>query len=328
MQEQKIYKVEVSAKTIIFIIFFILLLVLLWIIRDLILTLFVAFIITSAVKPLVKWLEEKRVPRRLATAGVFLFFITFFVFVLVWVVPPLVGETALLLKHLPSMLENIHPSLREYINITALSQYAPDITTQAIGLIRSIFSNVMFLVTTLFFSAYLTIEKGFIKKIISQLFEEKEVERIMRVLHKTEERLGAWLLGEFVLMLVVGCMTYVGLSLIGIRYVLPLSIVAGFLEVVPNVGPILSTVPAFIVGVAQAPLLGISAIALYFVVQQLENHIIVPLVMKKVIGLNPIITLIALIVGGRLFGVLGVVLSIPFTLFLQTVLSEALNKKT
>lgn len=327
MQEQKVYKVEVSAKTIVFAIFFILFLVLLWIIKDLILTLFVAFIIMSAVKPPVKWLGERKIPRRIATIGVFLFFIVFFIFVLVWVVPPLVGETTLLVKHLPSMIENIHPSLMEYVNISSLSQYAPNITNQAINLIRSIFSNIMFLVTTIFFSIYLTLEEGFIKKTISHFFEEKDVERVVGVIQKTEKRLGAWLLGEFVLMLVVGGMTYAGLLLIGVKYALPLSIIAGLLEVVPNIGPILSTVPAFVVGVTQAPFLGLSTIALYFVVQQLENHIIVPVVMKKVTGLNPIITLIALIIGGRLFGVLGVVLSIPFTLFLQTVLTEALNKK-
>jgi predicted PurR-regulated permease PerM len=128
-------------------------------------------------------------------------------------------------------------------------------------------------------------------------------------------------------MFLVGLLTYVGLTLIGVRYALPLSIIAGFLEVVPNIGPIISTVPAFIVGVAQSPFLGFTTIALYFIVQQLENQIIVPLVMSRVIGLNPIVTLISLIIGGQLFGVLGVLLSIPFTLFLETSLIELLKTR-
>ncbi len=323
----KVYRVEVSAKTIVFTVVFILFLLLLWKVKDLILSLFIAFIIMSAVKPVVSFLVKRRVPRRIAVLGVFIIFITLFGFLVSWVIPPLVSETALLMKQLPHMLEDINPTILDQFNIGSVSQYAPNITNQAITIIGSVFSNVMFFVTTLFFSIYFTIEEGFMRKILSQFFDDREVLRIASVFEKTEKRLGAWLLGEFLLMFLVGLLTYIGLTLVGVRYALPLSIIAGFLEVVPNIGPIISTVPAFIVGVAQSPFLGFTTIALYFVVQQLENQIIVPLVMSRVIGLNPIVTLISLIIGGQLFGVLGVLLSIPFTLFLETSLIELLKTR-
>src|SRR4030042_4710135 len=101
-------------------------------------------------------------------------------------------------------------------------------------------------------------------------------------------------------MLAIWILTFIGLSLIGVRYALPLAIIAGLLEIVPILGPILSAIPAFIVASASSYFLGLATIALYFIVQQIENQIIVPLVMKKAVGLNPIVTLTALIIGGTL----------------------------
>jgi len=322
MQEQKTYSVEVSAKTIIFTVTLILILALLWVLKNLLLSLFVAFIIMSAVRPLISFFVRKGIPRRLAVFGIFIAIIFFFIFILVWVIPPFVQETTLLIKHLPAMIKSINPAVIGYINIDSLSQYAPNITNQIFGVVRVVFSNIMFVVTTLFFSFYLTLEEGFIKNTLSYFLNERDALKVAILVEKTEKRLGRWLLGEFTLMVIIGCMTYVGLTLLGFRYALPLSIIAGLLEAVPNIGPIFSTIPAFIVGVAQAPFLGLVAIALYFIVQQLENHLVVPYVMKKAVGLSPIVTLITLIIGGQLFGVLGMILAIPLALFLETLLTE------
>ncbi|MFA5136041.1 MAG: AI-2E family transporter [Patescibacteria group bacterium] len=324
-QQPAVYKVEISAKTIIFTVVFILSILLLWVIRGLLLSLFVAFIIMSAVKPPVSFLEKKGVNRRLAAIMVFAILVVLAGLLLTWVVPPLVVESALLIKQLPSMLEAASPAFVDYINIESLFQYAPNITNQAFGIIRSVFSNVMFVLTTLFFSLYFTFEEGFIKNILTQFFHEKKAKKAAEVFERTEKRLGGWLLGQLVLMIAVGCMTYIGLSLIGVRYALPLSIIAGLLEVVPSIGPTISTVPAFIVGVTQSSFLGFSTIALFLIVQQLENNFLVPYIMKKVTGLNPIVILISLIIGGQLFGVIGMLLSIPFTLFIETILIEILK---
>lgn len=316
------YRVEVSAKTIIFTILFILLLVLLWTMRDLILSLFLAFIITSTVKPLVATLKKIGIPRQVSVIAIFFLLICLFGMTSYWIFPPLINETTMLVGHLPVMLKAINPSLFKAFNLSALFQYIPNITNQAFEFIQTFFSNATFLVTTLFFSIYMTIDETFVKHNLGYFFGEAEMVRVVQIIEKTERRLGSWLLGELMLMLIVGTMTFVGLSLIGIRYALPLAIIAGLLEIVPNIGPILSAVPAFIVAIAQSYFFGIASIVLYIIVQQLENHIAVPLIMKRVIGLSPIITLIALIIGGRFFGVLGILLSIPFTLFLETLFRE------
>ncbi|PIY68675.1 hypothetical protein COY90_04645 [Candidatus Roizmanbacteria bacterium CG_4_10_14_0_8_um_filter_39_9] len=326
MPVQPVHKIEISAKTILFTAGLLLILNLVWIMKDLLLSLFIAFIIMSAVKPLVHWLENRRVPRRVATIVLFLLLTCGFVLIFSLILPPLIVETALLIKHLPQMIASLNPSIQNYINISSLTQYAPNITNQAFTFVRSVFSNAMFVTTTIFFSIYFTIEENAIYQLLNRFLTEKQVETVQHAVVAIEKRLGSWLLGELVLMIVVGVMTYIGLALMGVNYALPLALVAGLLEVVPNLGPTLAAAPAFIVAVSQSVFLGVSTIALSFIVQQTENNLIVPYVMKKVVGLNPIITLIAFIMGGQLFGILGVLLAIPFTLFIETIFIEIFKK--
>jgi predicted PurR-regulated permease PerM len=144
---------------------------------------------------------------------------------------------------------------------------------------------------------------------------------MLKIETKIERRLGQWLLSELFLMLIIGITTYIGLLLLGVRYALPLGLIAGLLEAIPNIGPTVAAIPTFLVGFSQYPLLGFFTILMSVAIQQFENHIIVPLVMKKVVGLHPILTLIVLVVGGRYAGVIGMLFSIPLALVVETIIS-------
>lgn len=322
MEKNKPYKIEVSAKTIVFTVFFILLLYLLWLVHDLLFSLFIAFIVMSAVKPLVSFFEKKGIPRKLTTFLVFIFLFTFFGFLLSWIIPPLTQELTLFVKQAPSMFRQINSPILSLFNFQSLVQYVPGVTNQALAIIKGVVSNAAFIVSTVFFSFYFTAESDIIERIVLRFFNETKAKRIVNLFNRIEKRMSAWLWGELLLMTAIGCLTYVGLNLIGVKYALPLAIIAGLLEIVPNLGPVLSTVPAFLVAIAQSSFLGFSTIALYFIVQQLENNLIVPYVMRRAVGINPIVTLIALIVGGRIGGVLGILLAIPLTLFFESIISE------
>jgi predicted PurR-regulated permease PerM len=326
-KDERIYKFEISHRTIIFTVFFLLFLKLLWLAYDILFSLFIAFIIMSAVKPLVERLEKLKFPRSLATILVFftLFFLIGYGFY--WFFPPLIFEFLIFSKNFPSIIQKLIPNLNELINFSSFSQYLPNVTNQLFNVVKNIFSNAIFVISTIFFSFYFVLEERFIKKLLINFFEEKRAEKIENIFKKVEKRLQAWFWGELFLMFLVGILTFIGLTAIGVKYALFLAIVAGLLEVVPNLGPVLSTVPAVIVAFSQSYFLGLSTIALYFIVQQLENNLIVPLVMKKAVGLNPIVTLIALLVGGKLGGVLGVLLAIPFTLFVEVILMEIIKEK-
>lgn len=320
-------KIEVSSRTIIFTIFFLILLKVLWISRDLILSLFIAFILMSALKPFVSGLTRAKIPRALAVFLIYIIFLTVFFSAVFLIVPPLFKEATLLLKNLPLIFQTISVDTTLFGNLDSFFQFLPNATNQFFNLIKNLFSNALFFISTIFFGFYFLLEENLIKRFLMRFFEEGQAQQVAAVFDKVEKRMNAWFWGELTLMTVVGAMTFIGLNLIGMNYVLPLSVLAGLLEVVPNIGPTVSAVPAVIIGFSHSYFLGFTNLALYFIIQQLENNLIVPLVMKKVVGLNPIITLIALIVGGKLAGVMGVLLAVPTTLFLETALIETLTAK-
>lgn len=318
-------KIEISSKTIVFTVFFLLALEFVWIIKELLFSLFIAFIIVSALKPAVTFLEKKRLPRLLASVIVYILFLFCIGNAFGLIIPPLIEEIAHLIRNLPIIIQNSPSYISSFINWESLSQYIPNITTKAFDIIKNIFSNALFIISTFFFGFYLLLEENAIKKFLLKFYEEKELKQTFLIIDKIEKRLSLWFWGEVILMLTIGVMTYIGLNLIGMKYSLALAVFAGLLEVVPNIGPITSAVPAIIIGLSQSYFLGFAAVALYFIIQQLENQLIVPLIMKKAVGLNPIATLMALIIGGKLAGVLGILLSVPIMLFLETGLIEVLK---
>jgi predicted PurR-regulated permease PerM len=123
-------------------------------------------------------------------------------------------------------------------------------------------------------------------------------------------------------MFVVGLSTYIGLRLLGVPYALPLAILAGLLEVIPIVGPIVAAIPAVIIGFGISAVIGVSTIALAFLIQQVENYVFVPAIMNKSVGLSSLVILLSLSVGFRLVGVVGAIVSIPAFLTLQVLARE------
>ena len=319
------YKIEISSRTIVFTVLFLLLLKFLWMIQDVIFSLFIAFIIMSALKPYVTFLEKNKIPRFIAAFFVYAVFLTFFFSILFLVLPPLIIESTLLFRTLPSILERFAPNTMALLNLDSVFQYLPNIADQFFNIVTGIFSNTVFFISTLFFSFYFLLEENVIRKIVSRFFSEEKSKTALTVFDKAEKRLNSWFWGEITLMTLVGLLTFIGLNLIGIRYALALAVLAGLLEAIPNLGPTISSIPAILLGFAVSPVMGVTALALYFIIQQLENNLIVPVVMKKAVGLNPIITLIALLIGGKIGGVLGVLLAIPITVFVETVLIEIIN---
>jgi len=318
-------KIEISAKTIIFTVVFIILLNFLWNIRDLIFSLFIAFIIMSALKPMVTFLVSKRIPKIIASILTYALFIGFLIVLFVIIIPPLVKESTMLFRSLPLIIQNL--SAGSFFDFEILSQYVPNLTSQVFDLAKIVFSNAIFTISTLFFGFYFILDENLIESTLLRFFEKEKTAYIKNLFKKIERRMSSWFWGEVVLMTIVGSMTFVGLSLIGIRYALPLAVLAGLMEAIPNLGPTLSSIPSILIGMSQSYFLGFAALALAFLVQQLENNIIVPMVMKKAVGLNPIVTLIVLLIGGRMAGILGVVLAIPTTLFIETVLIEIIKSR-
>lgn len=324
---EKKYVVEISHRTIIFSFFFILAMFILWQIKSILFSLLIAFIIMSALKPLVNRLVDLGIPRLISSVVVFFIFLVTLVLLFFIALPPLINETILLIKNLPYYINLVFPNQNLNFDYNFISQQLIGLTNSFFQILKTFFSNLVFLISTLFFSYYLILEEDIIKKIVIKLINEKDALFISNLIEKVEKKLGNWFWGEIWLMSIVGVLTYIGLKLLGMPYALPLAVLAGLLEIVPNLGPIISAIPALIIGLSRSPFLFFANLSLYFIVQQLENNLIVPFVMRKAVNLNPLITLLSLLIGGNIAGVLGVLLAVPITLIIEIILIELTNKR-
>lgn len=324
-------KIEISYRTIVFTILFLIFLWLLFQIRHILIILFVGTILMSALNPLVNRLEKLKIPRALAAILIYLAIFIFLVLVLATIIPAIISQTGILVSHLPDYFRyfNLPPIDGEFLN-NQINQLLTPVGSFSLGVIRTtlgILSNFVVIFTLIFVSFYLLLERKHLDEYLLKLFGPVGAKKAALIFDKIEKRLGEWVRAQVSLMLIVGVMCYIGLVILGIDFALPLALLAGILEIVPNIGPVLSAVPAILIGLGITPLMGLAVAALYFLVQQVENQIIVPQVMRKEAGVNPLVTILALIAGFKVGGAAGAVLSIPFVILLEILIAEFLASK-
>ncbi len=317
-------KIEISIKTVLFAFALVAALWVLGQIIDILILLFIAFLLMTAIHPLVVMLERVRIPRVLGILLVYALVFGVFGASLVGAIPTLVVQSARLTQELPGFVARILPYWN--IDVTAISQQIAPIGESLVKVTLGVFSNIVAVVTVMVFTFYFLMERRHADQILTSIFGADVAVRVLMVLRSIERRLGSWVRGQLLLMAVVGVLSYIGLVMLHIEYAVPLAIFAGLLELVPMIGPTISAIPAVLVALGTSPLLALSVAALYIVVQQIENNLLVPLVMKRSVGFPPLLTIIILLVGGRLAGVAGAVLSIPVALVVQEVASDLLFK--
>lgn len=318
------HRIDISHKTIFFATGFFLLLWALFLIRDIILLLFVAVIFMSALAPIVDFLTKFKIPRALAIATTYLVIFSVIGTLLYIVINPLTEQTLHLSQTLPRTIEKALPP--GSIDKNFLQQELTAFSKNALTFTVEIFSNFITIISIAVLTFYLLLERGKLDHLVSQFFIGKE-EKVVGIVKKVEEKLGSWLRGQVVLSLIIGVLAYAVLSILNVPYALPLAILAGLMEVVPVIGPIISAIPAVLIAYLASPALALMVAGSYFVIQQLENHLIVPQVMKKAVGLNPLIVILAVAIGGRLLGIAGALLAVPITVVLQIVTEDILKEE-
>ncbi len=305
---------------------------LLWVNRDLVFCLFIAFILMSALRPIVLYLHtQRRLPRPIASLVVILATLVFVALSVGTILPPVVTETVGFIEKLPDIVRNMNPAILKYIQIQGITQYIPDFANQVVSIAGNIFNNSLLVVLTVFFSYYLlanerVIDEELIKGFLGRHISNDKVKEIIRVMHSAQTRLASWFWGELTLMFAVGLLSYIGFSWIGIKFALPLAVLAGIFEALPSIGPTIVAFISILIGFGQSPVVGFAALAVSFVVQQTENYFLVPYIMKKVVGLNPIITMLSVIMGMRLGGPLGALLAIPTYVLVESIYREIYRK--
>ncbi|MBI2018398.1 AI-2E family transporter [Candidatus Daviesbacteria bacterium] len=317
-------KIDISYKTVIFIAIFVITLWAIYLIRDLLVILFVSIIFMSALNPLVSFFVKAKLPKVLSIGITYLIIIAVGAAAFAAILQPLIEESRRLILTLPYLsgqffnIANINESVFQS-ELTNLSKNAFTITL-------AIFDNLLAIVFLLVITFYMLLERDNLKQRLASLFIGKE-DRVKRLIVRIEEKLGSWLRGQLVLTLIIGLLSYIGLTILNIPYALPLAVLAGILEVVPVIGPIISAIPAILIAITVSPFLGLGVAAMYVVIQQSENHLIVPQVMKRAVGLNPLMVILAIAIGSRLLGFAGALLAVPFTVVLQIIVAEIMEDR-
>ncbi len=326
------HMVTISPLSIIFTIFFLLGLYGVYYIRSVLVLVLLSFILTVALNPIVKLLNQKlKLPKIPSIAGAYLLVVLAFATLLAVLIPPLAKQFVHLINNfnvpfLQDQVRDFNFTLQELSSV--VSNFGSSFTV-VVNVVNSTFSGVFTVFTVMVMSFYLMLERTDIYKKASW-FTKKEVylNQVRDFIDSVELQLGGWVRAQAILMFSIFLVTYISLSLISVPYALPLALLAGFLEIVPNLGPTLAMIPAlFISYFTFGPIMtGIVAL-LYIVIQQLENNILVPKVMKANANVNPLIGIISILVGLKFAGVIGALLAIPIYIIGRTFFSAFIQPR-
>jgi predicted PurR-regulated permease PerM len=171
-------------------------------------------------------------------------------------------------------------------------------------------------------------ERQNVRKQLIITFGDEMAQKVIMLVREIEKKLGSWLVAQLNLMLLIGVLVYVSLLLLQVEFALPLAIIAGLMEILPIIGPWFSGALGVLVALNVSPVFGLIVAGVYFLIQQLENSVVVPVIMKRSTGLAPLVTILSLMIGARIAGLLGAVLAVPTVLILQTLLGYYLTNHT
>ncbi len=337
MSSDKHIHIDISSASIFKALLIVFAFLLLYMLKDVVVIFLFGIIIASAISPFANWLDEKKFPRLLGVLLLFLLVIGLVVLVFSLVMPFLAQEASQLARTLPDFVSKISTSLEKAQNsapkyldflseiqnaLDGLSSYFQQISQSVVGFVISIFGGIVSFVAIIVISFYLSIMRGGIESFLNSVVPKKYENYVINLWRRAEAKVGRWLQGQMLLSLIVGLIVYVGLSLMGIKFALALAILAMVFEIVPVAGPVLSAIPAVFLGFIESPSLGLWLVVFYSVVQQIENHILTPLIIGRTTGLNPVAVIIAILVGAQLAGIPGMLLSVPVATILVEVFED------
>ncbi|PIR67035.1 MAG: hypothetical protein COU51_00750 [Parcubacteria group bacterium CG10_big_fil_rev_8_21_14_0_10_36_14] len=325
MEDKKKIIFDVSIWAVLKVVLVILALFFMYLIRDILVIFIVALILATLIDPFADWFARKRIPRALAVLLIYIVLIGILSAVLVLLIPPLVEQSGQLVKNLSIYSDDVVNSVTALKDLAvskgfvsesgeslgSLQAGIPGALSGVFSTFKGFLGGVITFVLILVLTFYMVVEGNALKKFFKSIAPERYRPHLVGLMTRAQHKIGLWLRGALVLGLIIGTLVYIGLMILGVKYALVLAILAGILELVPYFGPPASAVPAVFLAFSQAPIKGLLVLIIYVVIQQLENHILVPKIMQKAIGLNPVVSILSLGIGYTLAGILGALLAIP-----------------
>ncbi|MCK5460180.1 AI-2E family transporter [Candidatus Parcubacteria bacterium] len=310
-------------------------------IANILIILFVAFVIATIINPIANWLHRYYIPRALGTLLIYVILLVIISSIFVLLAPPIIEQINELAKNFPSYSQKIYSvfyqfkeylaqlgfedSIQKALNFlqSNIGSGAKNVFSLAIGLFGGIAS--FFIVLVIAF--YMILQEKSWYNFLDNIVTKKRKERIIKITHDIQDKLGVWARAQLILCVAIFILTFIGLSLFNIKYALVLALIAGLFEFIPYLGPIIGAIPAVLLTLLYSPSKAIVVIAIYVVIQQIENNLLVPNIMKKAVGVNPIISIISLIIGFQLAGIVGGILAMPVVLTISVVINNLIKEE-
>ncbi|MBU0750357.1 AI-2E family transporter [Patescibacteria group bacterium] len=314
----------------------------LWTLRDLFLLVVTAVVLASAIEPGVNFFNRYRVPRVFAVLIMYLvvfgslFSIVYFMF------PPILNDAQGFISGIPQYLDtlNLQSTLGSNSSTLLLSGSGDqgqsvlntlfsfqsafaDSGEGAVRLLSTIFGGILSLILVVVLSFYFALQETGVEDFLRTVTPTKHEEYIVGLWRRAHTKIGLWMQGQLLLSLLVGVIVYLGLLILGVPYALLLAIIAAVFDLVPIFGSFIAGLVAVVVAFGSGGVpLALFVAGLFFVVNQFEAHLIYPLVVNKVVGIPPLLVILALIAGGALAGFLGVLLAVPVAAALREFVSD------
>lgn len=331
--------INISFGTIVKTVMFLLLIWLLFVLKSIVLIVLTAIVIASSMEPGVSWFVRHKIPRVFSVLFVYAILIMVLALLFYAFAPIIIDEVSALLSALPNYtntLDFFNPFQETALGTSAIGEgfstqtlvkdLQESFSTTSEGFFRTvsaIFGGLLSFVLVIVFSFYFSVQETGVDDFLKIVTPLKYQDKVIDLWKRSQVKIGLWMQGQLVLAVIITVLVYLGLTILGVRYALLLAILAGVFELIPVFGPVLSSIPAigiaFIDGGA-GPALFVAG--LFVVIQQFENHLIYPLVVTKVVGVPPLLVILALIIGASLAGFLGLILAVPAAAVIQELVHD------
>ncbi len=307
-------KVDISLNIIIRVLAVAAIVTFLYLIREVIALFLVAVIITAALNPVIRRVQAFNCSRALAVMFVYLVFFTTLGLIISLIMPTLVSQFEEFVVSFPDLMVSFFP---ESYNISE-KIFSADLGEKFVGSLGNIFSKagsfvqgVISVVAIISMSFYMSLQENGLKQGIVMITPRERKDYVASLVDRIYQSFGRWMMGQIITMFFVGILYFIALYFLGVPYVVVLALIGGLLEIIPYFGPIVAGIPAIILGFTQGPVIGMVVIVAYLLINIIENHFLVPKIMNKAVGLSPVLIILALLVGVRLGGVIGLFLAVP-----------------
>lgn len=304
-----------------------------FVVREVVAVLLLAIVISSALDAPLNWMEKQKVPRIMGILFILVSGIAIVAMLLYTIIPIAAIEVRDFADNMDKASETIGaalgmPHLTDAINnglSSVSSSFAPNLLS--VSILPQLFENLVMVVLVMVISIYLAWYRDGIESFLRAVLPLQYEQYSISVLHRARKKIGRWLEGQIIVTAIIALIVFFGLKLLGVNYALVLALLTGVLEIIPFVGPIVAGSLAFMVGISQSMTIGIAAVILFFIVHQLEAHIMMPLVMRKTTGIHPVIVALSIVAGYQLAGFIGIILAIPFVVVIQELVDDFTIRK-